>query len=454
MNTLLLTFIAFILALAILVTVHEFGHFWVAKKLGVKVLRFSVGFGKPLWKKVWGNDGTEFVVAAIPLGGYVKMLDETEMDVKPEEQHRAFNRQAVWKRICIVLAGPLFNFLFAIFAYSMLYTIGVEGMIPKVGQVAKQSLAEQIGLETGDQFMQVGQRQTPTWEGVIMGILFEIGQDQPITIQVQKSTGELKSYPLIMPEDKDITKKGELLKNLGITPWKPSFPAILGKIREHSPAEKAGLKMYDKVVMVNQQVINDWQAWVKIIQQHPEKPLQVTVIRDEAELHLEVIPEKIERQGKTIGQIGAYVHIPDDLWQQNRALLQYSPIESFAVALDKTWEMSALMLKMLKMMVFGQVSLDNLSGPISVAQFAGKSASIGWKSFLMFLAVVSISLGVLNLLPIPVLDGGHLLYYTVEIIRGKALSMEAQWFGQQVGLFLLFFLMTIALFKDIERILG
>ena len=456
MNSILISTLAFIVAIGVLVTVHEFGHFWVARKLGVKVLRFSVGFGKPLWARRFGKDDTELVVAAIPLGGYVKMLDEREGEVADAERDRAFNRQPLSTRISVVAAGPLFNFLFAILAYWMMYVSGVPGMRPVVGEVIPSSYAEQAGFRAGDELLAVQDTETPSWEAAVLSLLDAGLSDQAsFRIGVRDATGNDRELRVVMDESGRLLEKGGLLENFGIRPWRPVYPAVIDRLVAGSPGARAGMIGGDRVVAADGNAIENWNAWVEYVRARPGKPIRVELMRNGDSLMLDLTPDAMQDNGETVGRIGAYVRLPDDDQHATmRVVVRYGPLEALPVALGKTWEMSALTLRTLWKMITGGASVENLSGPISIAQYAGQSAVIGLAAFLGFLAIVSVSLGVLNLLPIPILDGGHLLYYLVELVKGSPVSESAQLIGQRVGIVILLMLMTLAFYNDLTRLFG
>lgn len=448
MGTVLSSVFFFVVALGILITVHEFGHYWVARKSGIKVLRFSIGFGKPLWSKTAGPDRTEYVVAAIPLGGYVRMLDEREGEVAPDELHRAFNRQPLNKRFAVVLAGPLFNFLLAIIAYWLIFVVGVTGMKPIVGAVAEDSIAAKGGVQSGDRILAVGDRETPTWEAVVVAMLDDALDSGEVMIRVEPAQGADEARRLIqfdkIPED---LNRGGLLDFIGIRPYRPVIPAIIGKLAPDGAAERAGIEVGDRIVSADGEPIEDWEQWVDYVRARPEQTIAVGIERQAELIKLELTPARVEGD---VGKIGAGVRLRE-MPEELKAKVQYGPSEALLAATVKTWDMSILTLRMLGKMVTGDVSLSNLSGPLSIARYAGYSASIGFISFLTFLAVVSISLGVLNLLPVPMLDGGHLMYYVVEFFKGSPVSEAAQIMGQKIGIALLLGMMLLAFYNDILR---
>ncbi len=454
MENLLFTILSFVAALAILIAVHEFGHFWVARKLGVKVLRFSIGFGRPLWKHRGRVDDTEYVIAAIPLGGYVKMLDEREAPVDAAEQGRAFNRQSLPVRSAIVVAGPLFNFLFAICAFWLIFVIGDIGLKPLVGEVTADSRAEQAGFQTGDEIITVAGKPTPSWETVVYTLLAESLDQQRLQIRVRDDSGAEYERWLDTQDLQDLAEDGRILKNLGLTPDRPVLPPVIGEVLSGEPAERAGLKTGDRILSVDTVAVENWTQWVEYVRERPAQTLQVEIDRAGERLSMSLTPAVMGEGEQAYGRIGAGVAAPEGLMEGFRSVVRYGPIDAMEHALYKTWDYSTLMLRMLGKMVIGEVSLKNLSGPISIADSAGKSASYGPVFFLKFLAVVSVSLGVLNLLPIPVLDGGHLFYFLIEAVKGSPLSERFMEQGQKVGLLILLVIMSIAFYVDLNRFLG
>ncbi len=448
MITVLSSIFFFILALGILITVHEFGHYWVARQVGIKVLRFSVGFGKPLWSKTAGPDNTEYVLAAIPLGGYVRMLDEREADVAEEEVHRAFNRLSLAKRAAVVIAGPLFNFILAIAAYWLIFVLGVTGMKPIVGQVSPDSIAEAAGLQQGEHIVAIGDRQTPTWEVAVVSMLDDAISSGEVVIKVERpeTVGQIERVVRFdsIPDD---LNRGGLLDFIGLRPYRPAIPAIIGKLAPNGAADRAGLEVGDKIVAVDGKTVDDWEQLVDYVRARPEKQIDIGVERAAAQLKLSITPVRVEG---SVGKIGAGVQM-QSMPEELKSEIKYGPGVALLNAATKTWDMSFLTLRMLGKMVTGDISLSNLSGPISIARYAGYSASIGFISFLTFLAIVSISLGVLNLLPVPMLDGGHLLYYLVELFKGSPVSENTQLIGQKIGIAMLLGMMLLAFYNDILR---
>lgn len=459
MNSLLFTILSFIVALGILITVHEFGHFWVARKLGVKVLRFSVGFGKPLLtfrgRGLTPEDkGTEYVLAAIPLGGYVKMLDEREGEVPEEELERSFNRKSLPVRTAIVVAGPVFNFIFAILAFWLINVTGDMGARPLVGAVAEGSIAAEAGFQPGDEFVSVADRITPTWETVVYGLLTESASGDDLAVKVLVADGYEEERQLPGGQLIELAENGRLLERIGLTPKRPQVPPVIDQLAPGEAAEQAGIQSGDRILSINGEPLEVWDELVEAIKKLPGKPATLEIERQGAIETIGLIVGSREVDGKVIGRIGAGPHVPEDLFDQYRVEVRYGPVEAIGVATAKTWDMSVFMLKMLGQMLKGEISVKNLSGPISIAQTAGKTASYGAIQFLKFLALVSISLGVLNLLPVPVLDGGHLLFFLVEAIKGSPLSEAAQAQGQRIGMALLLALMGLAFYVDLSRLLG
>jgi regulator of sigma E protease len=452
----LFTIGSFVVALAILIAVHEFGHFWVARRLGVKVLRFSIGFGRPLLRIQRHPDSTEYVVAAVPLGGYVKMLDEREEEVPADQLHLAFNRQVLWKRSAIVVAGPLFNFLFAILAYWGIFMAGDTGLRPVVGEVAPQSIADQAGFQVGDELLRIGDRDAGSWETALFAFISKSLDGKELAIHVRDQSGsELDRW---IPSDavRSLTKEPDLLGMLGLVPQRPILPPVIGEVVPGEAAEGAGLQIGDRILAADGEPIASWQDWVGLVRERPGATMEIEIERTEGErLSLSITPRSTQADdGAEIGRIGAGVAIPDGLMDDYRVEVRYGPIEALDRATAKTVEMSVMTLRVVGRMLTGQASVENLSGPITIAETAGRTASYGFDSFIKFLAVVSISLGILNLLPIPILDGGHLLYFFIEWVKGSPLSEAAQMQGQKIGLVLLAALMTLAFYLDISRLVG
>lgn len=452
--TVLIAIAAFALAIGVLVTVHEFGHFWVARRMGVKVLRFSIGFGKPLWRRV-ATDGTEYVIAALPLGGYVKMLDERETDapVSTANLPHAFNRQSIPKRAAIVAAGPLFNFAFAIVAYWLVYMIGVPGIKPLLGDIPAETPAAVAGLVARDTIVGVNGEATPTWEAVTLELLDGVLDGEPIQLMVRHDDGVQETLLLTPPaETRALTEPGALLDGLGLALWQPKLPAVIGALVEDGPAARSGLQIGDRILSADGKPLEDWQAWVDVVRAHSNAALDLQIERNGTSQSLLLLTGSITENGQTIGRIGAGPQVPEDYLANMRAELRYGPLAAAPAAFSKTWEISSLTVRLLGRMVIGDVSLKNISGPINIAQYAGFTASIGLVPFLIFLAAISVSLGVLNLLPIPVLDGGHLAFLVAEAVKGTPVSEQTEVLGQKIGIALLLVLMSFAFYNDLARL--
>ncbi|HHB11961.1 MAG TPA: RIP metalloprotease RseP [Chromatiales bacterium] len=443
---------AFVVTIGILVTFHEFGHFWVARRLGIRVLRFSVGFGRALWKKVAGADRVEYVIAAIPLGGYVKMLDEREGPVPEAERPRAFNRQPVWKRMAVVSAGPAANLLLAVIVYWCMYMVGVQGLRPVVGEVLPGTPAAASGLTSGDEILSIAGRPTPTWQDVTLTLLDEALGKGEVVVNVRTPSGAEQALVLDL-HDSALLADEDLMKRIGIEPWRPQLQPVIGKLVEGGPAERSGLRPGDRIVAVEGRPVETWSEWVEWVRAHPGQRLRVTVEREGRRVPVELEIGVAEEEGRKIGRIGAYPRIDETQLAQMRVTVRYGPVESLYRGAVKTWDVTVLTLKVLWKLVTGQASLKNISGPVTIAEYAGVSAAVGLSAFLGALGLLSVSIGILNLLPIPVLDGGHLLFYLVEAVKGSPVSDRAQEFAQRVGFALLGALMILALYNDLVRVL-
>ncbi len=452
MSTILWSTLAFIVTLGILITVHEFGHFWVARRLGVKVLRFSIGFGKPLWARR-GKDGTEYAIAMLPLGGYVRMLDEREGEVADAELPRAFNRQSLAARSAIVLAGPLFNFAFAILAYWLMFIIGVSGVRPVIGTVIESSIAQQAGLRSGDEVVEVAGNLTPTWDTALLAMLDKALDRERIALTVQGKDGQRRIQELDVSTVSE-PDSGNLLERLGLRPLRPQVPAVLGRVLPEGAAARAGLQAGDRLLSADDQPLTDWDAWAGYVRARADVPIRLVIERKSETLELVITPAAKPSPEGVVGRIEAGPEPLQALPPELRAEQRYDVLEGLVKAVRHTGEMSLLTLRLLAKMVAGQASLENISGPIGIAQYAGYSASDGFAPFLRFLALVSVSLGVLNLLPVPILDGGHLMYHLAEAVKGSPVSPKVQYIGQQLGIALLLGLTVLAFYNDLTRLLG
>ncbi len=446
------TLFYFIVAIGLLVSFHEFGHFWVARKVGVKVLRFSIGFGKVLWSWQKSPDSTEYVLSAIPLGGYVKMVDEREGAVKPEDLPYAFNRQPLWARFLIVLAGPVFNLVLAVFLFWCVFIIGETGIRPITAAPEATTIAAGAGIEEGDEILAVNGEETPTWTLAISQIFEQaMTGTQDIELKVKTSDGFETTKILQLPEKVD--EPEQLYKQLGLKPWSPVIPPVIGKVLPDDAAAAAGLQTGDVLIKADGEKIKDWMQWVNYVQLRPGQPINLEIERDGVRMQLTVTPKTVTTEdGREIGRIGAGVKIPEQLLESLKVTYTLDPVKAIPKAFKRTWFFATSTLEMMGKMLVGKASVKNLSGPISIAQYAGQSAEMGLVPFLKYLALISVSLGVLNLLPIPMLDGGHLLFFLIEGIKGTPVPEKIQLFFQQVGLLMLLSLMMLAMFLDVERL--
>lgn len=473
------TVLALIVTISILVTIHEYGHYIVARLCNVHVIRFSVGFGTPIFVKkgkpvqykevplvdeqglpiqirTKSNEPlppTEFAIAAIPLGGYVKMLDEREGFVPDDQLHLAFNRKSVWQRIAIVSAGPIANFALAIVAYWVLFVVGVTGVIPVLGDVDQGSSAGKAGLSSGQEIIAIDGVETDTWSAVNMRLFDRLGESGEIVITVKEPGG----YDLPLDYEIGITNwlseedSPSPARELGLVMQMLHFPAIIGGLNDDGRASAAGFKVGDELKRIDGEVIQNWRQVVELIQANPERSMHVTVQRDGGEIYLTVVPARIERNGKQIGFVGASPQtfsFPPEMLRET----SYPVYSAWIPAVQKTWEVTAFTLSSLKKMIVGAISPKNLSGPITIARVANATAENGLESFIGFIALLSISLGVINLLPIPVLDGGHLLYYLIELIARRPVPERVQMWGLQMGIFLIMGIMMLAIYNDITRL--
>lgn len=444
------TLLWFLIAIGILVIGHELGHYFAARLAGVKVLRFSVGFGKPLYSRRFGRDQTEWSVAALPFGGYVKMLDEREGEVSASEAHRSFNRASVWRRIGIVAAGPAANFLLAIVFYWALFMHGLPALKPVVGEPPAGSPAALAGLVAGDEIRAVNDRDTPSFQDLRLNLLRAGVAEKPVVLMLADGR-QLRLEATALDTD---NLEQDTLRPLGILRYDPVIAPVVGEVIPGGAAERAGLRTGDRLIAADGRDVANWQAWVQLIRQHPAKPVRIEYERQGQRGVLTVTPEAVEEGGQRIGKMGAAPRIDAAVRAQLMTEVRYGPLDALWQGAARTWDMSLFTLEMMGRMVLGQVSWRNLSGPLTIADYAGQSATLGWISFVGFLALVSVSLGVLNLLPIPLLDGGHLMYYVAEVFTGRAVSERTMEIGSRIGMAFLLVLMSFALFNDLQRLIG
>lgn len=448
-----LSIIAFAIAIGVLVAVHEYGHFWVARRLGVKVLRFAIGFGRPLWR--WrGKDQTEYVLGLLPLGGYVKMLDEREGKVAEEDRPRAFNRQRLGVRSAVIVAGPVANILLAIAAYWLAFVIGISGIKPIIGEITINTPANKAGFRAGEEIVAVGGQSTPTWASVSQALFMASQHEAQVPVTVSSAEGEQVLNLDLSQVSTDPEKARYMLQRLGVQPERPLLLPVIGKVLPDEPAKQAGFQPGDHILSAADQPIRTWEEWVRFVRDRPNTSFNVEIERGGEHLSLTLHPTAVQGEKGLIGHIGAGPRLPDKLPERLQATLRYSPWAALSQAAKKTWEIGSVTLLMVGKMLLGEVSTKSISGPITIAEYAGHSAQIGFAPFLNFLAVVSISLAVLNLLPVPVLDGGHLLYNFIEWVRGKPLSERVQVLGQQIGIVALVGLMCLAFYNDLARLFG
>lgn len=468
----MITILAFVAAIALLVVFHEFGHYWVARRCGVKVLRFSLGFGNVIYRKRFADNDTEWVVSAIPLGGYVKMLDEREEAVAPEDLPYAFNRKPVLQRMAIVAAGPLANFLLAIVLYWALFIHGVPGLKPTLGEVPADTPAAHAQLHTGETIISINGVPVPSWQELHWQLMeLTLAQDAgqspttgsgqaqrqgEISIEAQDAGGSRSQHLLDLSGLKANDLDGDFLDKIGLHLYRPLVLPVIGDVVSGSVAQQAGLLQGDKILRANGATLQRWMDLVEVIRVHPGQIVLLDVQRGEAAstIQIAVVPQAVAESGITVGKIGAGPLVDEAAWQAMYTEVRYGPLAALSQSLRKTWETSVISLKMLGKMVMGEVSMKNLSGPITIADYAGQSAKMGAVAYLSFLALISISLGVLNLLPIPLLDGGHLLYYAAELVKGSPASELAWEIGQKIGIALLGTLMVFAIYNDINRLVS
>ncbi|MGR5509912.1 sigma E protease regulator RseP [Vibrio diabolicus] len=444
--------ISFIVALGILVAVHEFGHFWVARRCGVKVEKFSIGFGKSIWSKV-GKDGTEYSISMIPLGGYVKMVDSRVDEVPEHEKHLAFDKKPLWKRTSIVAAGPIFNFLFAIFAYWLVFLIGIPAVKPVIGEVTPNSIVAEAGIESGMELKSISGIKTPDWESVNMGLISHIGDDlMTVTLTSANEVGSEVTKTLDLREWEFDPETQSAMQSLGFAPYTPEVYRVIEQVSQGGAAEKAGVLPGDEIVAIGEQRVTEWKQVVEAVRSNPDTPIELTVLRQGYEQTLTLTPGSRELANKeVVGFAGIAPKVAE--WPESyRFDLQFGVFESVGKAVDKTGQVIGLTISMLKKLIVGDVGLNNLSGPISIAKGAGATADYGLVYFLGFLALISVNLGIINLVPLPMLDGGHLLFFAIEAVIRRPVPERVQEMGFRIGGAIIFSLMALALFNDFTRL--
>lgn len=455
--TLITAILAFLITIGVLVAIHEYGHFWVARKLGVKVLRYSIGFGKPLWTYVSKKDPdqTEYVVAAIPLGGYVRMVDEREGDVPEEDLPRAFNRQVVWKRFLIVLAGPMANFLFAILAYALMFMVGVQGIKPFVNKVIPETPAAIAGFQNQDRILAINGVKVDSLADTAITMLDEYLNDKSnVEVSVETASGSRAIRKLDLSDLALLKDDKDHLERIGFTPLMPYLPFV-GEVKANTAGAEAGLKEGDKIISLNGHVFQDYSEFKPLIEKNGEKPLALLIQRDDQKISISLTPRKGVHEGKEFVMVGIAIggYVSQENHDKLTAIVSYGPLESLQQGAVKTWQMTALTFKFIGRLFTGEASIKNVSGPITIADYAGKSIIISFSVFIGFLAIVSVSLGVMNLLPVPMLDGGHLLFYTIEMIKGSPVSEAVQEVGMRIGVSMVGALMILAFYNDILKLL-
>lgn len=445
--------VAFIVAIGILVSVHEYGHFWMARKVGIRVLRFAVGFGKPLWRRVSKQDGVEYVIGSIPLGGYVKMLDEREGNVAPEDAPFSYNRAAPWKRILTLLAGPFANLIFAVLAYWVLLMIGIPSLKPVVGEVTPDSIAARAGLRSDDLITAVDGKPQATREGVTMSLFEKVTEPQlHLRVSSKQGQGDERELTLNLGDSRRaLTEPEAMMSGLGFEFWRPHLPAVIEAVTAGGPAAQAGLQAGDELLAIDNQPVADVSVVSKLISPLMNREVMVRIKRAGLERELPVKVAAETADGRSVGRIGIQLRVSYEIPDSMRALQKYGPLAALGRGVQQTWDTCALSLKMMWKMLIGQVSTKNLSGPISIAEYTGMAASQGGLVFLNWLALISISIGIFNLLPIPMLDGGQIVYQLVELLKGSPVSERIQMISQQIGVAMLLMLLSLTLYNDIAR---
>jgi len=453
MQDLIFSIGGFIIAIGILVAVHEYGHYQAARWCNVKVLRFSVGFGKTIWSRIAGKDNTEYAIAAIPLGGYVKMLDEAEGDVPAREQHRAFNRQPLLKRVFIVISGPLTNFLFAVLAYTTVNMIGQQGLEPVVESVRANSYAEQAGFQSGDRIVAIDGNRQREWDDNRLYLYNSALKKKVVEFEVENAAGDIQIRRVDLGQIGEWKPSEALLETtLGLYPLDTLVETVIGEILNDSPAAAGGLEIDDRIIAMDGQAIENWQELVEYVSARPDQPIELLIEKPDGTLVTRLVHTgSVMVDGQATGRIGIS-NIPQQIPPEKLVVVRDSLMPALSKGLASTWQMSTLTLRMLWKMLKLEISPKNISGPITIAEYAGKTAQVGLNSYLMFLAVISISLGIINLLPVPMLDGGHLLMYLIEAIKGGPLSDGALIAGQKIGLLILGALMFLAFYNDFARL--
>lgn len=452
MNDLPFYLAAFAVVLGVLIVVHELGHYLAARWCGVKVLRFSVGFGRILWKKEFGKDRTEWTLSAFPLGGYVKMLDEREGEVAADEAGRAFNRQGVGRRSIIVAAGPLANFALAIALYWAVFMVGSQELLPIFGTPPEGTPAAMAAVQNGEQVRRVDGQSVATWNELRWVLMQKAVEQESVELEMIDARGEISIRRLYLAAAGEQGWEGDALERLGVRFYRPDMPPVIGKLVAGGPGAKAGLQAGDRVLAVDGEAVATWMAFVAKVREAAGRSLRLEVDRGGVNATVDVFSEAISESGRKVGKIGVAVAETEASKRDVRTFVRYGFVEAGRRALVETWDKSVFSLVMMGKMLTGEVSWKNLSGPVTIADYAGQSARLGLDYYLKFMALVSISLGVLNLLPIPVLDGGHLLYHMIEVVRRRPLSERAMEIGQQVGMSILFALMAFAFFNDLTRL--
>ncbi len=451
MTNIAILLLAFAVAISVLVAVHEFGHYWVARRLGIKVLRFSIGFGKPLWSRRAGPDQTEYVISALPLGGYVKMLDEREGPIPEADRGRAFNNAPIASRLAVLAAGPAFNFLFAIAVYWIIFMMGVTSLKPVIGEIEAGSYAAEAGLVAGDEIVVANGERTADWQQATLAIIDDLVDDGLIEMTVAGEDGARRDVSIDVGADKRrLTEPGQLLEGLGIFVWPRTRPAVIGRVVAGGSAADAGVVPGDRIVAIDDIEIDGWAALVEQIEANPGREVQLGVEREGRRIDMPAVIGKERVDGEIVGRLGVGAQTADG----RRVEVRLGPLAAAGKAVSYTGEMTAFTVRMLWRMLTGDFSARNLSGPITIAEYAGETARIGPEAFLSFLAIVSISLGILNLLPVPILDGGQMVFQLAEALKGSPLSPETELRGQQVGIVLLLMLMSLAFYNDILRLIG